>query len=88
MMYSHKFFKVLNPSIKEKIELGRKKMHEEIPTIVKSYYDETLRVYNERMSHKKLKEQKPLMILLKENEKKILEIKKSICEYIISFNEL
>ena len=88
MMYSHKFFKVLNPSIKEKIELGRKKMHEEIPTIVKSYYDETLRVYNERMSHKKLKEQKPLMILLKENEKKILEIKKSICELLIKKEEL
>lgn len=79
-MNAHKILKVLNPSNKEKIELGRKKMHEEIPGIINMCYEDIRKEYDEKISCKKGKEQNPLKILIEENKRKVIELNTLIKE--------
>lgn len=74
VMNAHKILKVLNPSNKEKIELGRKKMHEMVPVFIRMCYEQILKEYDEEISRKKNKEYNPLKILIEENTKKVNEL--------------
>lgn len=80
VMNSHKVLKVLNPSNKQKIDIGKKKMHEKIPTLIQNCHEQILKAYDEEILRKRKKEYNPLKILLAENRKKVVEIKSAIKE--------
>ena len=77
-MNSHKFFKVLNPTNKEKIELGKNELHSIIPKLIEEFYKQIGQGYETRISQKHRNEINALTILLKENNREIEELEKKL----------
>ena len=77
VMNAHKILQVLNPSNKEKIELGRKALHEIVPVIIRMFHEQVLEKYDEEVSQK-TKKYNQLKILLEANRRKVDELNSSL----------
>lgn len=76
-MNAHTRLRVLNPSNKKKIEIGKNKLNEVIPELIGMCYGEILREYDEEIERKKSKKN-TLRILINGNKRKVDELRLSI----------
>jgi len=82
-MYAHLFLKILNPSNKEKIEIGKKRLCMTIPNLLLKIYGQIQQGYDLTLSQIRSKELNKLLLLIKENKKKVNELTKKISDALI-----